>query len=60
MLQVGKMRLVKTVQGEVTPICIFETTAGDNFSIPRPQMSQEEESQVVTALREILKEEGLI
>jgi len=54
------MHLADTVPGEVSPICIFESTAGDSFSVPRPAMSQEEEMEVIASLIEILNDEGMI
>ena len=41
-------------------ICIFETVAGDTFSVPRPTLSQEEEAEVINVLRGILKDEGIL
>jgi hypothetical protein len=60
MVEAGKMRLVDTVPGEASPICIFETVAGDTFSVPRPALSQEEEAEVINVLRGILKDEGIL
>jgi hypothetical protein len=60
MVEAGKMRLVGTVPGEASPICIFESTAGESFSVARPPMSQEEEAEVIAMLREILKDEGML
>ena len=58
MVEVGKMRLVDTVPGEMSPICVFESSAGETFSVARPPMSQEEEAEVIGVLREILDDEG--
>ena len=60
MIEAGKMRLVGTVPGDVSPISVFATTAGDTFSVARPPMSQEEEGEVIAVLREILKDEGML
>jgi len=60
MVEAGRMRLADTVPGESSPICIFESTAGESFSVPRPPMSQEEEAGVIAMLREILKDEGIL
>jgi hypothetical protein len=58
MVEAGKMRLVDTVPGEASPISVFESAAGESFSVARPPMSQEEETEVIAMLREILKDEG--
>ncbi len=58
MVEAGKMRLVDTVPGEMSPICVFESSAGETFSVARPPMSQEEEAEVIGVLREILDDEG--
>jgi hypothetical protein len=60
MVEAGKMRLVDTIPGEVSPICIFESTVGEPFSVARPPMSQKEEAGVIAMLREILKDEGML
>jgi hypothetical protein len=58
MVEAGKMQLIKTVPGEASAICVFESIAGETFNVARPLMSQEEEANVVAVLREILKDEG--
>jgi hypothetical protein len=60
MIEAGKMRLVDTIPGESSPICVFETSVGDTFNVPRPPMNQEEEVEVIAMLRDILKDEGLL
>ncbi|HET6443393.1 MAG TPA: hypothetical protein VFI27_02345 [candidate division Zixibacteria bacterium] len=60
MVEAGKMRLVDTVPGEASPISVFESAAGESFSVARPPMSQEEEAEVKAMLREILKDEGML
>ena len=60
MVEAGKMRLVDTISGDVSPISVFETTLGETFSVDRPPMSQEEEDEVIAVLREILKDEGML
>ena len=60
MVEAGKMRLVETVPGEVSPICVFDSVAGESFSVARLQMGQEEEAETIVALREILKDEGML
>ena len=60
MVETGKMRLVETVPGETSPICIFESIAGEAFSVSRPPLSQEEEAEVIAMLHEILKDEGVL
>jgi hypothetical protein len=59
MVETGKMRLVETVPGETAAICVFESSAGETFSVTRPPMSQEEEAEVIVVLREILDDEGV-
>ncbi len=53
------MRLVETLPGEASPILVFESTAGDTFSVERPPISKEQEAGVITLLREILEDEGM-
>lgn len=60
MVEVGKMRLVDTLPGESSPICVFETSIGDTFNVPRPPMNQEEEAKMIAVLRDILKDEGML
>jgi hypothetical protein len=61
MVEAGVMRLVETVTGEPVPwpawrsqdgpgngtLCVFETAAGDRFSVVRPATSEEQEAIVV-------------
>jgi len=58
MVESGKMRLAYTVPGDSSSICIFETVAGDTFSVPHPPLNQQEENAVLDALKDILKDEG--
>lgn len=60
MVEIGKLRLVDTLPGETSPICVFETFIGDTFSVPCPSMNQEEEVEVIAMQRDILKDEGLL
>lgn len=60
MVEAGKMRLVTTVSGDAYPIYVFEATAGETFSVPRPPMNLEEEAEVITVLRQILKDEDML
>lgn len=53
------MRLVETLPGDTASISVFESAAGERFSVTRPNLSVEEESAVIDALREILKDEGI-
>ena len=57
-VEAGAMRLVETVPGENGVVCVFESSAGEKFSLTRPAMSEEQEAVVVERLREILTEEG--
>jgi hypothetical protein len=54
MVELGRGRLVGTVPGEAGPICTFETTQGEQFSLARPPMSKEQEARVIEELRKIL------
>ena len=58
MVEAGKARLVGQEPGEAGAVCIFETVAGEQFSLARPAMSKEVEAAVREMLREILEEEG--
>jgi hypothetical protein len=58
MEEVGKMRLVETIPGESGPYCVFETIAGDTFSVTKPPISKETEAALVERLRVILDDEG--
>jgi hypothetical protein len=40
MIEAGKMSLEETVPGDATPICVFETFAGETFSVPRPPFAR--------------------
>jgi hypothetical protein len=53
MVEAGKARLVEIVPGENGPVCVFESSAGERFSLAKPAMSEEAE------VKEILEEEGL-
>jgi hypothetical protein len=35
-VEAEKMRPIDTIPGETTAICVFETQAGERFSVPRP------------------------
>lgn len=59
MVEAGKMRLVETLPSESGSICVFETVAGDRFSVVKPPISKEDEADLVEQLRDILDEEGL-
>jgi hypothetical protein len=58
MVEAGKMRLVEIVPSESGATCIFETTAGDTFSVTRPPIDKETEAALVEQLREVLDDEG--
>jgi hypothetical protein len=57
MVESGVARLVETQAGD-SPVCVFETMAGDTFSLVKPAISREEELELIASLREILNEEG--
>ncbi len=54
----GKARLVETRPGDSSPVCVFETVAGDTFSIARPRITKEQEAALIDTIRDILEEEG--
>ena len=58
MVEAGKARLVETVPGENGAVCVFESSAGEQFSLPKPAMTDKMEAGVKEMLREILDEEG--
>ena len=55
--ETGKMRLVETLPGESGAVCVFETIAGDRFSVTRLPISKEDEAALVEQLRGIFEEE---
>jgi hypothetical protein len=57
MVEAGKMRLVETIPGESGPYCVFETIAGDTFSMTRPPIDKETEAALIEQLRLILDED---
>jgi hypothetical protein len=59
MVEAGKMRLVETWPGETGAICVFETLAGDSFSVTKPPMDKETEVVLIEQLRAILDDEGV-
>ena len=60
MVETGGMKLVKTIPGDEKVLCYFETTAGDAFTIPRADITPEQEADIVEVLREILRDEDLM
>jgi len=58
MVGAGKARLVGQEPGENGPVCLFETVAGEQFSLAKPAMTKKQEATVREMLREILDEEG--
>jgi len=60
MVETGKMELVDTIAGDESPLCLFRTNTGEEFSVPKPDISPEGEVVLVDALRSILEEEGLL
>lgn len=59
MVENGGAKLVNKVPGEAGSICYFETVNGESFAIPRPSMTRDQESEIIEALREIMRDEGL-
>ena len=60
MVETGKMKLIGTIPGDSSQLCLFETITGEQFSIPKPPVSNEEEREIMEVLRDILREEGLL
>jgi hypothetical protein len=49
----GELRfLVETLPGERTPHYVFETSAGVRFSVPRTEISSQQEVEILDALRD--------
>lgn len=57
MVEYGKMRLVETIPGENGATCIFETIAGDTFSVTKPPLDQDTEAAMVAKLRAIMDDD---
>jgi hypothetical protein len=55
----GKARLAETHPGD-SPLCIFETIAGDTFSLPNLTISCEEVQASSPPLRQMFHEEGVL
>lgn len=60
MVETEKMRLVETTAGDGGEICTFKSVEGERFAVPRPAIGPDEEKAVLVALREILREDGLL
>ena len=58
MVQGGKARLVETRPGDASPACVFETIAGDTFSVAKPGITKDQEAALIDHIRDILEEEG--
>ena len=59
MVQDGKAQLVETRAGDASPVCMFETVAGDSFSIAKPRITKEQqEAALIDTIRDILEDEG--
>ncbi len=58
MVQAGKARLVETRAGDASAVCVFETVAGDTFSMAKPRITKEQEAALIDAIRHILEEAG--
>lgn len=58
MVELGQAELIRTESGEIGEQCIFETTAGDVFTVIKPSLSDAEEAAMMEILREILEEKG--
>ena len=60
MVEIGELPLVDTRPGESTPLYVFETSAGARFSVPRPDITPQQEVEILDALRDILQDEDLL
>jgi hypothetical protein len=58
MVKLGKLRVANTLPGQISPICVFETVAGDTFSVERPLVSQAEEIIAIPTIREAFQDES--
>jgi hypothetical protein len=66
-VEAGKSRLVETVPGEPVlaggpgngTLCVFESSAGEQFSVVQTVISEEQEAHLMERLREILGEERI-
>jgi hypothetical protein len=58
MVEAGKACLVAVEPGENGAVCVFESSAGEQFSLARPAITAEQEAAVKEMLREILRDEG--
>jgi len=58
MVESGVARLVETLPGDTAPICVFETVAGDTFSLAKAAISAQEEEELIATLRQLFDGEG--
>ena len=49
--------LLQTIPGESGPLCTFETTTGDIFTLPKPPITTEQEAALLEQLKDILDDE---
>ena len=59
MVHAGHARLLQTIPGESGPLCTFETTAGDIFTLPKPPITTAQEAALLDQLQNILDDEDL-
>jgi hypothetical protein len=59
MVVAGTMRLVEIMPDAASSRWLFETTSGEIFSARRPFMSEEQESEVITKLANILNDDAM-
>lgn len=57
MVEYGQAELIKTEAGENGAMVTFKTTAGDVFTVIKPQITPEQEAAIIEQLREILDDE---
>ena len=60
MVEAGVMELVETMAGDEGAVCVFRSAAGEEFSVTRPDISEEVEVVLVAELKEILRDEGAL
>lgn len=60
MEEAGKFKLLNVSETSGEMHCTFKSTAGEVFSIVKPEMSKELEEKVRKEIRQILREEGLL
>ena len=57
MAEQGALRLVDTHSGADGDVAVFESSAGETFTIVRPPIAPDVEAQIAAALRDILDDD---